>query len=106
MTLINFLSISAIKKKRGTQGPTDHGQTLIQRCVDASKNEENDEENEQNQTELEETPNGVDGWTDQNQLEDAKAGHELYWDEVGGQGIKTRVGREVRPPKRYGQEEE
>ena len=69
-------------------------------------NEENDEENEQNQTELEETPNGVDGWTDQNQLEDAKAGHELNWDEVGGQGIKTRVGREVRPPKRYGQEEE
>ena len=70
------------------------------------KNEENDKENEQNQTELEETINGVDGWTDQNQLEDAKAGHELYWDEVGGQGIKTRVGREVRPPKRYGQEEE
>ena len=36
----------------------------------------------------------------------AKAGHELNWDEVGGQGIKTRVGREVRPPKRYGQVEE
>ena len=70
------------------------------------REKENDEENERNQAELEETPNGVDGQTDQNPLEDAKAGHEVNWDELGGQGVRTRVGREVKPPKRYGQEEE